>query len=85
LLCWVGINFYNMILVLVLRSKADFLLVRDKYISTILRTSLGNTLGTYWEPDGNPLRIWREHVGNTKEKWKKILMQKVTLADCDIN
>jgi len=27
--------------------------------------------GTHWEPNGFPLRIWREHVGN-KWKWEKI-------------
>jgi len=27
--------------------------------------------GTHWEPNGNSLGIWREHVGN-KRKMKKI-------------
>jgi hypothetical protein len=32
--------------------------------------SLSQILGTYWEPDGNPLEARREHVGN-KGKMKK--------------
>jgi hypothetical protein len=35
-------------------------------------TPFGNTLGTYWEPDGNPLETWKEHIGN-KGKMKKNL------------
>jgi hypothetical protein len=30
----------------------------------------GAIWGIYWEPDGNPLGTWREHIGS-KGKWKK--------------
>jgi hypothetical protein len=32
-----------------------------------LGTPLGNTMGTYWEPDGNPLATWREQRKNEKK------------------
>jgi hypothetical protein len=75
LLCWVGINFSNIILVLVLGSKADFL---TNVWQVMYPQYWEHPWGTHWEPRehigslmGTHLGIWREHVGNTKEKWKK--------------
>jgi len=35
---------------------------------------------TYWEPDGNPLGTWREHVGNKGKMRKKSTHSEVMLS-----